>query len=89
MGEPKAKRHKDHDTFLRGIFDFREFVLKILNYVVPEDLKPFIDFPSLKQFSDMHVSSRMLISQSDTIYEAKLNENALPEDVRNDEELPA
>ena len=51
-------------------------MLKILNYVVPEDLKPFVDFDTLKQLPDMHVSRRMLISQSDTIYEAKLNENA-------------
>ena len=86
--KPKATRHKDHDTFLRGIFDHLEFVLKILHYVIPEDLKPFVDFASLKQLPDMHVSTRMLISQSDTIYEAKLNENALPDDIRNDEELP-
>ena len=87
--KPKAARNKDHDIFLRGIFDYLAFVLKILHYVIPEDLKPFVDFASLRQLPDMHISGRMLVTQSDTIYEAQLNENALPEDIRNDEALPA
>jgi hypothetical protein len=91
MEEPKKespKRRKDHDIFVRGIFSHRELVLKILLYIVPENLKPFIDFDSLKMLSDMHITDKLLLSQSDTIYEAALNEQAIIETMRNDKNLP-
>jgi predicted transposase YdaD len=78
MKETKAtgvnsKRNKDHDEFVRGIFKYREFVLKILQYSVPEDLKPFIDFSTLTKSSETHVDEILQITYSDTIYEASLN----------------
>lgn len=82
------KKLKDHDVFVRGLFSFTELVLKILHYVIPNDLKPLIDFSTLKPFSDMHISGKLLVTQSDTIYEAALNKDALPENVQKDEELP-
>jgi hypothetical protein len=91
MEEPKKespKRLKDHDIFVRGIFSYREFVLKILHYIVPKDLKPFINFDSLKMLPDVHITDKLLLTQSDTIYEAELNENALIEAVRGDKNLP-
>jgi Putative transposase, YhgA-like len=91
MEEPKkesAKRLKDHDIFVRGLFSYKEFVLKILLYIVPKELKPFINFDSLKILSDIHISDKLLLSQSDTIYEAALNEETLAESVRNDKNLP-
>ena len=91
MEEPKKespRRLKDHDIFVRGIFSHRELVLKILLYIIPEHLKPFIDFDSLKMLSDMHITDKLLLSQSDTIYEAALNENAILETARKDKNLP-
>ena len=86
--KPSSKRIKDHDIFMRGLFDFVQFASKILHYAVPEDLKPYIDFSTLKIMPDTHVSSRLAISQSDTIYEAALNQDMLPESVRLDKNLP-
>lgn len=83
-----SKRIKDHDIFMRGLFDFVQFASKILHYAVPADLKPYIDFSTLKIMPDTHVSARLAISQSDTIYEAALNQDMLPESVRADEKLP-
>jgi Putative transposase, YhgA-like len=91
MEEPKKespKRLKDHDIFVRGIFSYQEFVLKILHYIIPKDLKPFINFDSLKILSDVHITDKLLLTQSDTIYEAELNENAFIESVRGDKNLP-
>jgi hypothetical protein len=83
-----SKRIKDHDIFMRGLFDFVQFASKILQYAVPADLKPYIDFSTLKIMPDTHISSRLAISQSDTIYEAALNQDMLPEAVRADKKLP-
>ena len=49
MSETKTKsvspqRNKDHDDFVRGLFSYTEFVYKILQYALPDDLKPYIDF---------------------------------------------
>ena len=86
--QPKKKRQKDHDIFLRGVFSLTELVLKFLNYTIPNPLKPFIDFSTLTMLPDTYVSEKLHITQSDTIYEAQLNKNALPEEVRNDPKLP-
>ena len=83
-----AKRNKDHDIFVRGIFSFPEFVLKILLYAIPENLKPYIDFSTLKMLPDTHISDKLHISHSDTIYEAAINKAALAESVRNDPKMP-
>ncbi len=86
--KPPVRRVKDHDIFMRGLFSYTAFVLKILQYIIPPNLKPFIDFSTLKIVSDMHISDKLLPTQSDTIYEAVLNLAALPEKVRNDKDIP-
>ena len=86
--KPRVRRVKDHDIFMRGIFSYTAFVLKILQYIIPPNLKSFIDFSTLKIVSDMHISDKLLPTQSDTIYEAVLSVAALPEKVRNDKDLP-
>jgi Putative transposase, YhgA-like len=83
-----SKRNKDHDIFVRGIFGFKELVLKILQYAIPEELKLFIDFSTLKNLSDAHVDETLSITYSDTIYEALLNKDVLAEHIRNDPRLP-
>ena len=83
-----SKRNKDHDEFVRGIFKYREFVLKILQYSVPENLKPFIDFSTLSKSSETHVDEILQITYSDTIYEARLNEAAIPKEIRGNKKLP-
>ena len=84
----KQSKTKDHDILMRGLFSYTEFVLKILNYVIPIDLKPFIDFSTLKIITDTHVDSKLSVTQSDTIYEAALNIHALPEVLREDKNRP-
>ena len=86
--KPFSKRNKDHDIFVRGIFGFTELVSKILTYAIPDDLKPFIDFSTLKKVSDAHIDDKLAITYSDTIYEAALNKNALPNHICNDPNLP-
>jgi Putative transposase, YhgA-like len=83
-----SKRNKDHDEFIRGLFKYREFVLKILQYFVPENLKPFIDFSTLNKSSETHVDEILQITYSDTIYEAKLNKAAIPKEIRGNKKLP-
>ncbi len=85
---PKQSKTKDHDIFMRGIFSYIEFVLKILDYAIPIDLKPYIDFSTLKIMPDTHVSIKLSVTQSDTIYEAEINVHALPKDLREDESRP-
>ena len=87
--KPYSKRLKDHDILVRGIYSFKEFVLKILNYTIPENIKPFIDFSTLQPLPDTHVNTKLEISQSDTIYEAALNENVLSEAARADKKRPS
>ena len=86
--KPTVRRVKDHDIFMRGIFSYVAFVLKILHYVIPPDLKPFIDFSTLKTLTDTHISDKLLLTQSDTIYEAALNTALLPEVDKKDKEVP-
>jgi predicted transposase YdaD len=87
-----TKRHqgkeKDHDIFLRGIFGLKELVFKFLQYAIPEELKPFIDFDSLRMLPETYVSEKLHITHSDTIYEANLNTYVLSVDIRNDPKLP-
>ena len=83
-----AKRNKDHDIFVRGILSFTALVEKLLRFMIPEDLKYYIDFSTLKMMPDSHITEKLRISYSDTIYEASLNLNALAEEVRNDPNLP-
>ena len=83
-----SNRNKDHDDFVRGIFKYREFVLKILQYSVPENLKPFIDFSTLNKSSETHVDAVLQITYSDTIYEASLNKEAIPKAIRGNKALP-
>lgn len=84
-----SKRLKDHDIFMRGIFSFPELVLKILQFAIPPNLKPFIDFSTLKILPDTHVTDKLNISHSDTIYEAELKVSSLTEQVQADDKLPS
>jgi Putative transposase, YhgA-like len=83
-----SKRTKDHDIFVRGILRLQELVHKLLDYAVPEELKNFIDFSTLKKLSETHIDEKLAITYSDTIYEAALNKEVLPEHIRSDTQLP-
>ena len=86
--EESARRNKDHDDFVRGIFSYTELVLKILQYAVPNELKHYIDFSTLKRSSDTHIDEVLDITYSDTIYEASLNIAAIPKSIRGQKKLP-
>jgi hypothetical protein len=93
MKETKAaatgsNRNKDHDDFVRGLFSYLEFVFKILQYSVPENLKPFIDFSTLAKSSETHVDELLQITYSDTIYTAAINKEAIPKAIRGRKQLP-
>jgi hypothetical protein len=82
------RRNKDHDDFVRGIYSYTELVFKILQYVLPNYLKPFIDFSTLKKSSETHVDEILQITYSDTIYTADLNKAAIPKSIRGKKKLP-
>jgi hypothetical protein len=84
----KPRRLNDHDIFVRGIFSYPTLVLKFLNYALPSPIKPFIDFSTLRQMPDSHISTKLRLTHSDTIYETQLNRLELPENVRFDPNLP-
>jgi Putative transposase, YhgA-like len=83
-----SKKDKDHDNFVRAIFGFTELVLKILHYTVPDDLKVYVDFSTLKMLPETHIDDQLRITHSDTIYEAALNKEALPIHIRKKKKLP-
>ena len=56
-----VRRVKDHDIFMRGIFSYVAFVLKILHYVIPPDLKPFIDFSTLKTLTEYAAHKNIVV----------------------------
>jgi Putative transposase, YhgA-like len=87
IGE-RPNRNKDHDDFVRGLFSYTEFVQKILQYSVPENLKPFIDFSTLTKSSETHVDEVLQITYSDTIYTAEVNKSAIPKAIRGRKQLP-
>jgi hypothetical protein len=82
------KRNKDHDDFVRGLFSYTEFVYKILQYSLPADLKPYIDFSTLRKSSETHVDELLQITYSDTVYLADLNKSAIPQSIRGRRKLP-
>jgi hypothetical protein len=88
LKNPSPRRNKDHDDFVRGLFSYTEFVLKILQYSVPENLKPFIDFSTLHKTSETHVDEVLQITYSDTVYEAAVNKEAIPKAIRGNKQLP-
>jgi hypothetical protein len=83
------KKLKDHDIFVRGIFQYPELVMKILNFAIPTDLKTYIDFSTLSKTSDVHISEKLKATYSDTLYEAALNKTSLSEEAQNDPQLPS
>ena len=86
--EARRKRNKDHDDFVRGIFSYPELVLKILHYAIPENLKAYIDFSTLKKQPDTHVDEILQITYSDTIYEAAVKKEAIPKSIRGRKQMP-
>jgi hypothetical protein len=92
MSEAKTKgvrtRNKDHDDFVRGLFSYPEFVNKILQYALPESLKQYIDFSTLRKSSETHVDEVLEITYSDTIYVAELQKSAIPKSIRGSKKMP-
>ncbi len=62
--------------------------MKILQYAIPENLKAYIDFSTLKKQPDTHVDEVLEITYSDTIYEAALKKEAVPKSIRGRRKLP-
>lgn len=91
MSKPKritAKRHKDHDIFVRGVLSLTQLVEKLLRYALDESIIPYINFSTLKPLPDTHIDKRLRISYSDSIHECELNTELLPTDVRVLPNLP-
>ncbi len=83
------KQHlNDHDIFVKGILSITELVHRFLMYKIPDTLKPFIDFSTLKLLSDTHIDKRLKATYSDTIHECLLKREMLPSHIRDLPELP-
>jgi hypothetical protein len=88
MANRTKGRNKDHDIFIRGILSLDELVLLLLHRYIPAKLQPYIDFPSLKKLSDVHITNKLLAKYSDSIHECALRKEHLPEHIRNNPDLP-
>ena len=83
------KQHlNDHDIFVKGVLSITELVHRFLMYKIPNSLKPFIDFSTLKLLSDTHIDKRLKATYSDTIHECLLKRDMLPLHIRDLPELP-
>jgi hypothetical protein len=83
-----VKRTKDHDIFMRGILSIDALVLKLLLHYIPKNIQPYIDFTTLKDITDTLVSSKLKLTQSDSVHECVLNVSQLPQSVQKMENLP-
>jgi hypothetical protein len=81
MSKPKntpAKRHQDHDIFVRGFLSIPILVEKLLRYALDANILPYVDFTTLRPFTDVHIDKRLRITHSDSIHEANLRQDNLP-----------
>lgn len=88
MANQTKGRNKDHDLFIRGMLALEALALLLLRRFVPMPLQAFIDFPSIKSLSDAHIDNKLLAQYSDCIHECALLRERLPEEIRNDPDLP-
>ena len=84
----KQQHLNDHDIFVKGILSITELVHRFLTFKLPDSLKPFIDFSTLKLLSDTHIDKRLKATYSDTIHECLLKREMLPAHIRDLPELP-
>ncbi len=84
----KQQHLNDHDIFVKGILSITELVHRFLMYKIPDSVKPFIDFSTLKLLSDTHIDKRLKATYSDTIHECLLKREMLPPHIRDLQELP-
>jgi Putative transposase, YhgA-like len=82
-------RNKDHDIFIRGILSLHELVLLLLYRYIPKSAQHYINFRTLRNLSDTHITNKLLAQYSDSIHECELIKEQLPEEFRNNPDLPA
>jgi hypothetical protein len=58
---------------MRGILSIDALVLKLLRHYIPQNIQPYIDFTTLKDITDTLVSSKLKLTQSDSVHECVLN----------------
>ena len=83
----RKKPLNDHDLFVKGILGITELVHRLLMYYVPEHLKKYMDFSTLKLLSDTHIDKRLKVTFSDTIHECMLNVDKISADIKDREKL--
>ncbi|MEN9609218.1 MAG: hypothetical protein RLZZ628_32 [Bacteroidota bacterium] len=89
--KPKAKRKgfdNDHDSFLRGVLGIMLFVRRKLEYILPNNIRPFCDLDSLKPAAETAVDGKLRYLASDCIYECALQQRELPEPYRSQTDFP-
>ncbi len=59
MAKQKRQVNRDHDIFIKGILSLNELVLLLLNRFIPDDLKQYVDFSTLKPLPDSHIDNRI------------------------------
>ena len=88
MAKQKRQVNRDHDIFIKGILSLNDLVLLLLNRYIPDDLKQFMDFSTLKPLSDAHIDNKLVAQYSDSIQECALLKAQLPKHLRDMPDLP-
>ncbi len=87
--EPSTRRmDNDHDIFLRALMSIIALVKLQLEYVVPMELRQYMDFSTLKPVPDTHVDDELSYSASDCIFECDFLRTTLPLKYRSIKKMP-
>jgi hypothetical protein len=87
--EPSTRRmDNDHDIFLRALMNIMALVKLQLEYVVPIEMRQYMDFSTLKPVPDTHVDDKLLYSASDCIFECDFLRSTLPLKYRSVKKMP-
>jgi Putative transposase, YhgA-like len=87
--EPSTQRmDNDHDIFLRALMSIMALVQLQLEYVVPVELRQYMDFSTLKPVPDTHVDDKLSYSASDCIFECDFLRSTLPLKYRSIKKMP-
>lgn len=89
LTKSSKKTLNDHDIFVKGILSITELANQLLVYYLPETLKKYIDFSTLKLMSDTHIDKRLKTTYSDTIHECLLKKEMLSQEIQTISDLPS
>jgi hypothetical protein len=89
MAKRTSKRDRDHDIFIKGILTLEQLVLLLLHRFLPETIKKYVDFTTLRLLSETHISNKLLAQYSDRIHECAFLKSKLPTDLQSLPDFPS